>query len=93
MRQYSKQFVPETASLKPAASVQKLPGRLHYSRINRYARHSYLRNDFSDTRNDFLTNNANMIDKKAIFIGVVACLNPVVNVTMCVDAAVNLELS
>jgi hypothetical protein len=38
--------------------------------------HSYLRNDFSDTRNDLFSNNKdNIIDKKVIFIGVVACLS------------------
>jgi hypothetical protein len=37
--------------------------------MNLYSMHSYLRNDFSDTRNEFSNNN--MIDKKVICTGVV----------------------
>jgi hypothetical protein len=68
-------FVPEIASLKPAASVQiqKLSYQEDYS-INRYSMHSYLRNDFSDTRDNFSNKNASKIDKDAILIGVVVAL-------------------
>jgi hypothetical protein len=70
-------FVPEIASLKPAASVQiqKLSYQEDYS-INRYSMHSYLRNDFSDTRDNFSNKNASKIDKDALIGVVVALLSP-----------------